>query len=541
MKTAQQVAARPFDHDAPGLHFVSGFGLLCLGYARNLVLGVYTAESKKNRQFSHAWKIPLLGMQVFILYLSGFLAVLVGLGKIPPLHSLILLMFFFFIFLCYILWYLVEYFKNRWSSIASLRIAMMALVLAAVSYFSWTIVKAVLPSMMAALLSVIAVFFSLLLSETGSTLQRGNWLKTLCVLGAVILLGFVGYYALPFGKPRTSLVDLGLATKDLQGDIQGLTYSPDGTKIAFSQKTKDGWFLQVVNPENETHVVFKVPAGEGPFHPLFVDGGKSILLDAVQKDNRGLWKVNSTTGTVTVLRENSVEPIGDGTPWSISNGQFLFVTKTSSQYQLNSMLLLKGKSKVLFSSKDPILTPSWTATGREVVFADGIHGLPYVLDIKNKSPQLLLSEEERAEDNKILKGAPVDEILPAPDDFRYLYVSHKNGETTLSSVLKNGTKRVELYTSKNALSNISWLSDGQKVVFEQKGTWADFFKAGFLMEFKTIRILDANLLTVEDLIPQQISDHSPAGSPDGVKVAFVGGEGLWYPSTDSGIWVAVLR
>lgn len=69
----------------------------------------------------------------------------------------------------------------------------------------------------------------------------------------------------------------------------------------------------------------------------------------------------------------------------------------------------------------------------------------------------------------------------------------------------------------------------------------------YFRKSKQILIEEANQTgaEMESLIWPQISHHSPAPSPDGVKVAFVGSSGLWYPSfglqDHSGIWVAVLH
>ncbi len=64
---------------------------------------------------------------------------------------------------------------------------------------------------------------------------------------------------------------------------------------------------------------------------------------------------------------------------------------------------------------------------------------------------------------------------------------------------------------------------------------------GFLGSFTNIKLLDGNLGTAVNLIPAQISNHAPAISTDGAKVAFVAGDGLWYPSSGQGLWVALLR
>jgi Tol biopolymer transport system component len=106
--------------------------------------------------------------------------------------------------------------------------------------------------------------------------------------------------------------------------------------------------------------------------------------------------------------------------------------------------------------------------------------------------------------------------------------------------MADGSKANELYRSFLPIEHLSWLDFGQKIIFDEKGR-----QAMYLLPSKKIEVEDANQGFIQTLIWPQISHHSPAPSPDGVKVAFVGSSGLWYPSIglseSSGIWVAVLR
>lgn len=546
-----------FDRFIPHLpYFLVGLGLFCLGHSRSLVRQEYSKEYKKNRKFAHAWKVPLIATQVLILQFSGIFAVFVGFGTIPPIKSLIGLSFILLVVLCYLLWYVIAGLQNRFPSIAGLRIAFLATFLSVLCYGCWAWYQSIFLSLVFGLLAVLAAVSSVVIAPLDSTDQRATWVRLICLGSCIGLLGIVGWSAIPSGKSHANLVDLKLWTKDLQGQVGNLAYSsspephpqlPQGNslitppldreKLVFSQKTEDGWFLQIINPGNEARSVFKIPAGEGDCKPEFVDHGKVILLDALQGGERRLWKIRAANGSVLVLSPHNLEPFEDGAPWSEKTGEFLYVTKSSAGYHLNSLTLSTNRSKVLFSSKNPIKSPSWAPTPKEVVYADSLHGLPYILNVVSGKTKALMSDEERVEGGKLIDGPPVTEVIPAPDGFRYLYVTRKYKQTTIGVVLLDGTKRQELYSTKGSVRNISWFPDGQKIVFSEKQR-----QNGFFLESEGVRLLDANLGTVENLIPSQIASRSPVPSPDGAKVAFVSSQGLWYPSGNrTGIWVAVLR
>jgi hypothetical protein len=514
-------------------YFICGFGFLCLAHARSLLRKEYAVEQKKDVNYPHAWKVPLLGTQVFLLYATGIYSILFGLNWFVPPLGMLGLVFFITCFLFYVLWYQVEYFKNRFPALASVRIAAMSFVFAGISFCLWSFHQMIVPSLIMAFLGIFAGFFSL--GYSGTTEQKWGWLKYIFVIGTVTLLGIIGYYVLDFWQPQTAPLNTVVVAKGLRGDISNLVYSPKGDKIVFTQKLNNQWFLKVIGSENKSPITVKLTDVDGSFHSVFVEQGKSLLIDAPKDVQRGLLKVDVATGKVATLIKSDVEPFSGGSPWLSSTNQFLFVTKSKKGYDLKSWTSGKANTVVLYSSPTVILSPSWINSG-EVVYVDGIHSTPYVLNIKSKTTTPLISEDDKKEQGELVENDPLFEVIPSPDNFRYLCVARKDGTTTLWTALINGTKREEAYKAREQLNDIAWLADSQNIVFERNG-----LQRGFKHNIKGIMVLDANLRTSEDLMLPQINSHSPAGSPDGIKLAFVGSEGLWYPSLDSGIWVDVLR
>ncbi|HTC20836.1 MAG TPA: hypothetical protein VK859_08310 [bacterium] len=540
-------------------YFIIGIGFFFLGLARSMAAQEYTSEAKKNKKYPHAWKIPLVSAQAAFFYIGCFLYALpAGLGWIKPITNPMGLVFLLVLFCVYVLWYLVTHFMNRMPSIVGLRMAVVALVLSALSCTLWAGLQMVFLSLLVGLLALITLLISAVIRVKGVE-EIGARSKIILLIICVFLLGHVGWHALPFDNPRADLIGLNLAAGGLNGTISSLTYfqdgnKPDGTKIALSQKTAEGWILQVLNPDNENMPLFKVPAGDEEFRSLFVQKGNFLLIDKVKNGQRGIWKVNANNGTSVPLNVHGIQPIEDGVPWSEKNGQLLYVTQNDGKYDLKVLTVATGKSKTLLASNNPIHTPSWVNVENpnstpswsdhdgEVAYADGVNGLFWVLDLGTNQKELLKSDLERMQGEKFSPEGTVLKVIPSPDGFRYLYLTKKGGKNIISLVRNDGTRRDQLYETKCSIGSIAWHPDSQQIVFEEKheGLWQSM-DLGFLGSFTNIRLLDGNLGTVVNLIPAQISNRAPALSTDGAKIAFVSGDGLWYPSQNQGIWVAILR
>jgi len=537
---------------------IFGLGMCFLAHTRSITLSEYNQTYRKNRQFPQAWKIPLIWAQVTILYLGGFYSIAIGIGKAQTVTNLMGLIVILAFFVAYVLWYILAHFSNRLPSLASLRAAIVAVGLAGLAYGFW-INQLVLPSLFISVFAVIAGISALAIAPK-KVEQLGVRGKLLCLTAAVLFLGWVGFNSLPFSKPQMDLVQLSLATADLdlKGSLNSLIYSPDGKTIAFAQKTSEGWFLNVISSDKQDPYAFsgtpdfrpgysdsltsslksfKIPAGGDAFRPIFAGNGKFLFIDAVKDGVRGIWKVDSEKGTVTVVKKGPVEPFTNSLLWSSQNNELTFVTRQGAGYQLSTYSALTGKTRVLLTLALPILTPAWSPSGKQIVYCDGTHGVPYILDVATKKNLPLLSDEERVEGGKFQEGPPIQLVEPAPDGFRYLYVTNKDHENALWAILSDGTKRVKLYRTSHVISDVAWFPDGQKIAFQDRGRRCGFWDAS-----DNIQITDANLYTSQSLILTQLSAHSPAISPDGVKVAFASSQGLWYPSFNrKGIWIAVVR
>lgn len=521
-------------------YLISGIGLLFIAHSRNLVSAIYSQEFRKNQQFPHAWKISLISTQGFFFYVTGYYAIGVGVHFWPKIENLAALTTYFIIFLCYLLWYLISHFKNRFQTLAGFRIAFLSLalsLLAAIAISQFFFIGIVL-GLLATITAVSCVTIVPFSSQEGRL-----WIRVLCLIGTIALLIPVVYDVIPNKNSQVNLVSLNPVVKGLIGSISDLTYSPDQTKMAFVQKA-DHMFLQIIDSENNTVSAFKINADNATFKPVFVDGGKSIIFDSVTNGLRNLKLFDLSNLSQKNLTENGVEKIENAACWSEDNHQFLYVSKFESGYALVSLLIPKNKKSILFSSDQPISSPAWVLGSSNIVYISGsnessaIH--TYNTSTKENRSLILLGiphEKTALLSDKKRQDFVVLKVIPSPDGFRYLFVLKKENITSLWTVLPDGSRENKIYESRSEIGTIAWMPDSQKIIFEETG--GDF---SFTGSFRKIKLLNTNLLTAQNLIPPQISCWSPAPSPNGANIAFIGPQNLWYPSEGySGVWIEAIR
>ncbi len=519
---------------------LTGIGLLFIARSRAMTRNAYAAAAKNSRQFPHSWKIPLIGTQSFFLYLLAFYAIGVGLRFWPKMQNVVLLLLLFLLFLSYLLWYVVSHFKNRSPEYAGLKIASLALALAFLA--SLTINFFVLVGLILAFFSLVMVLVSISSSPFSSPEGR-VWIRAVCLLGTIALLVPSAYNFFFNKESQCNLIELDSAVKGIAGDVYALSYAPDGKKLAFSVKT-DQWYLELFTPNDRKNPMIKYPAGDDSFTPVFVANGKYILSDVSSGGTRNLRLTNLSTSAQQTLTENGVIQTGDGSLWSEDLGEFLFLAEKDGQNAILTVSPLKKKFKTILLSNDSLASPSWIHGSKSIAYIEGT-GTASTLQVyslaakKSQELRLLGADHDEAINPADLPPHhfTLVKVIPAPDGFRFLFVRQDGKLTSLWTVHPDGSKEAKLYETSDSIGKITWTPDAQKILFEQN---EKIF--GKTTGFTHVKILDANLDTVQNLILPQIATRDPAPTPNGANVAFVCPENLWYPSINRlGIWIGALR
>ena len=519
---------------------LTGIGLLFIARSRALTRNAYEAAAKKSPQFPHTWKISLIGTQSFFLYLLAFYAIGVGLRFWPKMENVVLLLLLFLFFLAYLLWYVVSHFQNRSPEYSGLKIAALALALAFLAAISMNFF--ILVGLILAFFSLIMVLVSI--SSVPFSAPEGRvWIRAICLLGTIALLVPSAYNFFFNNESQCNLIELDSAVKGIAGEVYALGYSPDGKKLAFSVKT-DQWYLELFTPNDRKNPMIKYPAGDDAFTPVFVENGKYILSDISSNGARNLRLTNLSTSAQQTLTENGVVQTGDGSLWSEDLGEFLFMAEKDGQNAILTVSPLKKKFKTILQSDDSIASPSWIHGSKTIAYISGT-GASSTIQVyslatkKSQELHLLGADHDEAINPADLPPHKFSllKVIPAPDGFRFLFVRQDGKLTSLWTVHPDGSKEAKLYETSDSIGKIAWTPDAQKILFEQN---EKIF--GKTTGFTHVKLLDANLDTVQNLILPQIATRDPAPTPNGANVAFVCPENLWYPSINRlGIWIGTLR
>ncbi|MGH7738637.1 MAG: TolB family protein [bacterium] len=529
---SQNVASWPF--------LLTGIGLWFIARSRGMVANAYAREAKKNPQVAHLWKIPLIQAQSFFLYVLFIYAIGVGLNLISKIQGTLPLLLLFLLFLAYLLWYVIAFFINRFPQVAGLRIAFLALILGILSVFVMNFV--LIAGLILAFFALLTVMVSILVVPFSAPEGR-VWIRALCLLGTIGLLIPTAYSFLFGGGNQFNLVELNSALKGLTGEIAAVAYSPDGKELAFSIK-KDQWYLELFTPGDLKNPLLKFPEGEDPFTPVFVENGKCILSDIGGDGTRNLCLTNPGARDQTVLTESGVKKTDDGYPWSEKHGEFLYVTHQGSHDVLKTLAPVGKKFKTILRSSEAIRCPSWTDDSKKITYLSGT-GTKTSIHIytlaNHKDRKLLLAGANREAPVLPSEMKPqkftLKKLIPAPDGFRYLYVTQEGKHSAIWTIHPDGSKESRLYQTFHSIGKVSWTPNAQSILFEEQSNGLSLSGGA-----RKVKLLNANLSTVQNLILPQISDWDPTPSPNGADVAFVCNENLWYPSYNRlGIWIGSLR
>lgn len=545
-------------------YFFPAVGFFLLAHSRGRSRVTYKVEANRNRAHPHYWKIPLLAGQGFILYVLGIYALGVGVSLWPPVSNLAVLLAFMVIGVGgYVLWYVAAYSLHRQPRTVGLRLSLLALTFALMALAAWVISQLVVVALILGFYALVTAGASIGLQplgppKAGEVEAQGGGLRAACLAATVFLLLPVALWAVPFGKPRLDLEGLGPAVQGIRGEILSQSYSPDGRRLAYVQKSGDRYYLGLVDarePENSERLLLE--AGEEPFRVEFGAGGARVVFDPMRSGRRTLWVADSATGDARPLVLDRVEALGYGPHYSAERGEFLHVVQGGAGFELRSVRLDGSGLRTL--AVEPLLrSPAWTFRSRHAVFVGRRNSRPAIvaLDPEKGEQDVVVTAEApivpspyTEEGETLLKRlAPfllkeggevpvITDVLPAPDGFRYLYLARRGGDTEIRSVLPDGTKDSLLYTTSSEIGEVSWHPDGQSVVFQERER-----RLGYLTKSHNVLVLDANKGDVKSLIPPQYPHRAPAVSPDGVKIAFAAESGLWRPTVGTmGIWVALLR
>jgi Tol biopolymer transport system component len=169
-------------------------------------------------------------------------------------------------------------------------------------------------------------------------------------------------------------------TTDPARDVRP-AFSPDGRSIGFVRVTKGRWtYMTISAMGGNERVVADLPTREdGPLTPFAVDWSSTWLPDGRHVVLDGLRVLSLDSGHVSELVDSQKQHVTGWYPTIAPDGHTLAFARPASGYASVSLYLatlsddgrLRGDPRAIAQIDGDVVGLTWTADGREVVFAGG--------------------------------------------------------------------------------------------------------------------------------------------------------------------------
>jgi TolB protein len=217
--------------------------------------------------------------------------------------------------------------------------------------------------------------------------------------------------------------------------------SPDGTRVAFSGVTKQGWQILMYSLELGRLVTFQRFAGDN-YSPAWSSDGQSLAFSSSRTGNSEIYSVSASGGALRRLTQSKgpdVSPV-----WNPkTNAQIAWVSGRTGLPQIYTMAS-DGTNAVRATDQGYAVSPAWSPNGQFLAFAWVRHygpGAPgasdiYVMDIASKRWAQLTYD-----------GGRNDFPSWSPDGRHIVFQSNRTGRTQIYSMLADGSEIRQLTTA----------------------------------------------------------------------------------------------
>jgi TolB protein len=217
--------------------------------------------------------------------------------------------------------------------------------------------------------------------------------------------------------------------------------SPDGSRVAFSGVTKDGWQILMYSLELGRLVSFP-HFGGGNYSPAWSSDGQNIAFASSRTGNTEIYAVNSLGAGVRRLTQGKgpdVSPI-----WNPkTNAQIAWVSGRTGLPQIYTMAS-DGTNVGRMTDEGYAVSPSWSPNGQFLAFAWVRHygpGAPgasdiYIMDVASKQWAQLTHD-----------GGRNDFPSWSPDGRHIVFQSNRTGKVQIWTMLADGSQQRQLTTS----------------------------------------------------------------------------------------------
>ena len=217
--------------------------------------------------------------------------------------------------------------------------------------------------------------------------------------------------------------------------------SPDGSRVAFSGVTKDGWQILMYSLELGRLVSFPHFGGDN-YSPAWSSDGENIAFASSRTGNTEIYAVNSLGANVRRLTQGKAPDVSP--TWNPkTNAQIAWVSGRTGLPQIYTMAS-DGTNAGRMTDEGYAVSPSWSPNGQFLTFAWVRHygpGAPgasdiYIMDVASKQWAQLTHD-----------GGRNDFPSWSPDGRHIVFQSNRTGKVQIWTMLADGSQQRQLTTS----------------------------------------------------------------------------------------------
>ena len=216
--------------------------------------------------------------------------------------------------------------------------------------------------------------------------------------------------------------------------------SPDGSRVAFSGVTKEGWQIEMYSLDLNRLVTYQRFGGDN-YSPAWSGDGQSIAFSSSRTGNTEIYTVSASGGNARRLTENKGPDVSP--TWNPkTNAQIAWVSGRTGLPQIYTMAS-DGTNVVRMTDQGYAVSPAWSPNGQFLAFAWVRHygpGAPgasdiYIMDIASKQWAQLTHD-----------GGRNDFPSWSPDGRHIVFQSNRTGKTQIWTMLADGSEQRQLTT-----------------------------------------------------------------------------------------------
>jgi Tol biopolymer transport system component len=229
------------------------------------------------------------------------------------------------------------------------------------------------------------------------------------------------------------------------------SWSPDGTKIAFSSNRDGNWELYVMNADGSGVTRLTVNRSADDASPVWSPDGSKIAFHTNRDDNYEIYVMNADgSGQTNLTKESRSE---DASPsWAPDGSRIVF----ASEGDLYTMRADGSQQARLTSGKTEDQFPAWSPDGTKIALAASV-GSKTFIDVINA---------DGTGRTRLTRGGLEVEPRWSKDGAKIAYADFKTGLGNIVVMNADGTGATRLTgVPKRADYDPSWSPDGTKILF----------------------------------------------------------------------------